>query len=252
MDNLEKPLVLRAIRLKKTAMDVSVSPHGRPWMESTIRRFANRCLPLLIANQAGWCLVNDGRFSVVWDGGGEPSQTQISIGDPAPSEPPVTHFGHGIITWNLPYLFRTPPGWNLLARGPANTPKDGISPLEGIVETDWTHTPFTMNWKLTRPNHEVVFEPGEIICMIVPQRRGELEAFHTEYRDIADLPETWHKFSEWSRSRRAFASNAANRLDWQKHYFRGQAPWGERAPEHQTRLRLRAFEETPPERRDPR
>ena len=38
-------------------------------------------------------------------------------------------FGHGILTWTLPYLFRTPPGYNLLARGPANWPKDGSAHL---------------------------------------------------------------------------------------------------------------------------
>ena len=50
---------------------------------------------------------------------------------------PASHFGDGILTWHLPILFRTPPGYNLLVRGPANYPKDAVSPLEGIVETDW-------------------------------------------------------------------------------------------------------------------
>jgi hypothetical protein len=29
-------------------------------------------------------------------------------------------------------------------------PKDGLAPLEGIVEADWAVVPFTMNWKLIR------------------------------------------------------------------------------------------------------
>ena len=45
--------------------------------------------------------------------------------------PMSSHFGYGILTWTLPYLFRTPPDWNLLARGPSNLPKDGIQALEG-------------------------------------------------------------------------------------------------------------------------
>jgi hypothetical protein len=40
---------------------------------------------------------------------------------------PLSHFGNGILTWNLPLLFRTPPGYNLLVRGPANYPKDAVS-----------------------------------------------------------------------------------------------------------------------------
>jgi hypothetical protein len=237
----DEPPLLRAIRLRKTPMTVEVSSHSRPWMDASPQRFANRCLPLLIANQAGWCLVNDARFSVVWEGGIDPRQTVITFEDQQPAEPPISHFGHGIITWNLPFLFRTPSGWNLLARGPANAPKDGISPLEGIIETDWTFTPFTMNWKLTRPNHEVVFEPGDVICTIVPQRRHDLEAFRTVYRDLADVPEIRRQVREFSQSRRAFAADPANRLAWQKHYFRGEAPWQAPAGEHETRLRLRPF-----------
>ncbi|MGA9676358.1 MAG: DUF6065 family protein, partial [Mycobacterium sp.] len=56
---------------------------------------------------------------------------------------PASHFGDGILTWHLPILFRTPPGYNLLVRGPANYPKDAVSPLEGIVETDWASASFS-------------------------------------------------------------------------------------------------------------
>jgi Family of unknown function (DUF6065) len=31
----------------------------RSWMNSTRKRCANRCLPLLMANQAGWLVVNN-------------------------------------------------------------------------------------------------------------------------------------------------------------------------------------------------
>jgi hypothetical protein len=44
------------------------------------------------------------------------------VGEVSPSA--ISHFGSGILTWNVPYLFRTPPGYNLLVRGPANWPKD--------------------------------------------------------------------------------------------------------------------------------
>lgn len=50
----------------------------------------------------------------------------------------VSHFGAGVVTFTVPYLFRTPPSYNLHVRGPTNMPKDGIYPLEGIVETDWS------------------------------------------------------------------------------------------------------------------
>ncbi len=80
----------------------------------------------------------------------------------------VSHFGHGILTWRLPFLFRTPVDTDLLMRGPANSPKDGIAPLEGMIETDWSPATATMNWQITRPDHVVRFVADEPIAMIVP------------------------------------------------------------------------------------
>ncbi len=90
--------------------------------------------------------------------------TQIELG------PVAAMFGYGIVTWMIPYPFRTDPGWNLLVRGPANHPEDGVSPLEGLVETEdrtvprtmfWSTASFTMSWELTRPGAPVRFEAGE-------------------------------------------------------------------------------------------
>jgi hypothetical protein len=222
-------------------------------MNDTPSRFANRCLPLLVANEAGWVLSNPFGFEATWDGG--PTRESVSIEFEGGVVPPVAnldgHFGHGILTWVVPYLFRTPPGYNLLARGPANWPKDGISALEGLVETDWSTATFTMNWKFTRPDHPVTFEQGEPFCMIVPQRRGELESFHPTVRDVREDPETYKGWKEWLESRhdlqvRKFLSTysdeyAEDRDSWQKNYFQGDLP-GATAQEHQTKLRLRDFE----------
>jgi hypothetical protein len=73
---------------------------------------------------------------------------------------------------------------SLVVRGSANWPKDRACPLEGIVETDWSPATFTMNWKLTRPHWPVDFGENEAICMLVPHRRGELEGFRPEVRNL--------------------------------------------------------------------
>ena len=166
-----------------------------------------------------------------------------------PPYPATSHFGHGILTWHVPYLFRTPPGYNLLARGPANWPKAGAYALEGLVETDWAVATFTMNWKLTAVGQPVAFRVGEPICMLVPQRRGELEAFGTEVRPIEAEPELQDAHRAWTESRARFMaelgepdSEAAKRA-WQKDYFRGRAPDGTAARAHQTKLHLRGFDD---------
>src|SRR3954447_4687991 len=168
---------LVAYRLDPKAPTVEPASRWRGWMNDTDERWANRCLPLLIANESGWVLLNSHAFSAVWSGGRDPGATAIDFeADDVMTPPPVSsHFGYGVITWVVPYLFRTPPGYNLLARGPSNWPKDGIAALDGVIETDWAVATFTMNWKLTRPGQAVRFDVGEPFCFVVPQRRGELE-----------------------------------------------------------------------------
>ncbi len=161
-------------------MDVHIQKASpkRTWMDQTRDRFAYRCLPMVIANQMGWWIPNQVDFNAKWNGGPNPDDVTITMpkgktafGKLLAEDVVVSNFGEGVITFSIPYLFRTPEGTNLWVRGPANFPRDGIQALEGIVETDWSHSTFTMNWKFTRPNHLVRFRPGEPICQIVPIQR---------------------------------------------------------------------------------
>jgi hypothetical protein len=94
---------------------------------------------LLLANSLGWEVLCADAFTARWDGGDRPESVT--------TDKPIAqgHFGAGILTFTLPWLFRTPLGWWLHVRGPANWPKDGIAPLEGLIETDRTAATFTMN-----------------------------------------------------------------------------------------------------------
>jgi hypothetical protein len=238
---------------------VKIVPAGRwrDWMNATPERFANRCLPLLMANQWGWMLLNPAPFEVSWDGGDSKSALTVEYpeGTPAERQIAASHFGFGIVTFVLPDVLSTPPGWNLFARGPTNSPKDGVCALDGLVETDWSAAPFTMNWKLTRPGR-ISFAQDEPICQIAPQRRGELERFRPRFRSLRGRPELARRIVAWSASRIMVrmgkqatrdSGNERWRRLWQEDYFRGRAPTGESSPEHQTMLRLAPFEpEAPP------
>ena len=241
---------LTAYRIHKyPSMPIVPATAMRGWMDNTNDRFAYRCLPLLIANQNGWFIVNTHRIRCVWNGGAGEHDLQVIDrgGPPGTPCPAQSHFGHGVLTFNLNYLFRTPPGWNLWARGPSNWPKDGVTALEGIVETDWSVATFTMNWKLTTAHQPVEFHPGEPICMITPVRRGETESFQPIARDITDVPELAEGFRKWSESRTQFnrdlrkQDSEAAQEKWQKEYLQGFGP-GVKAPQHQTKLVLREFE----------
>ncbi|BBY21118.1 hypothetical protein MSTO_13230 [Mycobacterium stomatepiae] len=215
---------------------------------------------MLIANQSGWELRNPCAFTATWMG--QPGGVDVMI---TPHQRgtdqflPASHFGNGILTWHLPLLFRTPPDYNLLVRGPANYPKDAICALEGIVETDWASASFSMNWKLTRKLMPVRFEVDEPICMIVPQRRGELEEFAPELKSIAADEELHRKYEFFLRSRSRAQQleqlarvDAGEQVQWQGDYTRGRHTDGEAgAPDHQTRRHLRSFaQQQPAERED--
>src|SRR5262249_59430493 len=143
------------------------APISRGWMDHASVRFPYRCLPLVIANQAGWVICSPTGFRAYWYGGPNKEDVEVRY-DNQPDNRIVSHFGAGTITFTIPFLFRTPPGINLWVKGPANWIKDGVQPLEGIVETDWLVSTFTMNWKITRMCEWVRFEAGEPVCMLVP------------------------------------------------------------------------------------
>ncbi|MFI1889310.1 DUF6065 family protein [Streptomyces jumonjinensis] len=252
-DQLDQEPDLVAYRLPDTPdMPIVPAPVQRNWWDAAPLRYAYRCLPLLMANQNGWWILNDNTFTVRWNGGTSTAALSVRYTDgEADRRQAMSHFGHGILTFHVPYLFRTPPGWNLLVRGPANLPKDGAHPLEGLVETDWAVATFTMNWKITRPDADIVFEAGEPLLMLLPQRRGELERFHPAHAPISRMPDAGDHRA-WHDSRMAFAhemlaadpSVAADM--WQRHYMRGTHPAAaEPFPAHQRRLLLRDFTALP-------
>jgi hypothetical protein len=235
------------------APQITPAPISRTWMSEmseTRRGWPNRCLPMLIANQSGWELRNRRAFTATWFGQENGVDVMIQP-DKCDTDQllPLSHFGNGILTWNLPMLFRTPEGYNLLVRGPANYPKDAVYPLEGVVETDWASASFSMSWKLTRKLMPVRFEVDEPICMIVPQRRAELEEFAPELRRIESDEDLQSKHEFFRRSRDASKQieqtarvAAGERVEWQGDYTRGRHRDGEAgADDHQTRRQLRSF-----------
>lgn len=229
------------------------APANRRWMDELPSAFANRCLPLRIANQAGWFIFNTHEIEISWNGGPGIADVRIKNLDAECNTPTwaASHFGHGIVSWLFPIIFRTPLGYNLNVRGPANFFKDGIYPLDGIVETDWATATFTMNWKVTRIGHPIRFGAGEPICMIVPQKRGDIESFSPELRTLDEAPELKIAHNEWRKSRaqflKALEDDEIQGPEYQKHYFKGMRVDGASPfPRHQARLLVRSFQDLRP------
>jgi hypothetical protein len=242
-----QPLIAYQIHDTPSRMTLTPAPIEREWMESAHQRFPYRCLPLNIANQNGWVMTSPTTFSVYWYGGQAPADLEVRFdGPPDPSI--SSHFGSAVVTFSVPYLFRTPPGVNLWAKGPANWIKDGIQPLEGVVETDWLASTFTMNWKMTRVCEWVRFEKGEPYCMLVPVPRGLAESLVPRREALAANPELKEQYHKWEESRKGFLHGLTSRdpeavkRGWQKDYFQGRTQDGKEVETHQTKLNIREFE----------
>ena len=221
----------------------------RDWMDDTPERFAYRCLPLAIANAHGWEILSPCGFTARWNGGQGVEAVEIMVDEGASHRRlPISLFGQGTITFHVEGILRTSEGWNLWVGGPPNAAKDGIAPLGGVIETDWSPYTFTMNWRFTRPNHWVRFEENEPFCFFFPVQRAALADVQPQLRPIDEAPELKAEFEEWDHSRTSFqkwveeAKPSAPAEKWQKLYYRGMRPGGKKGvPDHDTKLRLNGF-----------
>lgn len=230
-------------------MTLKPGPVEREWMDLSDRRQGYRCLPLVMANQSGWVISNPADFVLTWTGGDYPEELKIDFGDNEPHPRVMTHFGHGIVTFRIPWLFRTPPGINLWVKGVSNWTKDGAQPLEAVVETDWAVASFTMNWKMTRLNEPVRFEKGEPICMLVPIPRGLAASLKPAMAPIESNPELEKEYLAWRDSRVQMLEDIKDEpgiapKNWQRKYYQGLTQTGKRFPDHETALELGEFEPT--------
>ncbi len=225
----------------------------RQWMDETQQRFAYKCLPIVMANQAGWVVRIPGGVRATWKGGDGMGEMKIQVvGGPDHFKNQVVGtFGHGIISFTLPWLFRTPEGVGLLVRGVPNTWRAGAVPLEGVVETDWATQAFTMNWRVTTPNKPVVFRAGDPICMLAPFPMDLAESLEPEKKNIREEPEIAAQFAAHiaERKRRHAASRELiaegrteyDRTHWKLDYLKGKSATGERADQHRTNFKLKPF-----------
>lgn len=225
----------------------------RDWMDKTTNRFSYRCLPLIAANSIGWQVKANFGFVAIWNGESSTNAIQIKYSDSIGKRYAFSHFGSGIITFTLPWLFRTSRGHNLFITGPINVPKEHITPLSGIVETDWLPFTFTMNWQITTPNVPVVFQPGEVVCQFFPYPRGYIEKFTALTEPIKNNKEIEKEYNNWHDSRRTINSKISDssipqeerRKIWEKNYFQGVHKDGTKFEEHQVKISACPFMNLP-------
>ncbi len=237
--------LLQAYPLQPFA-SVACGTPKRKWMDQTFENFAYACLPLLMANQLGWDLYCETAFKARWDGSDNSNAIELVFEDENDpfNKQVMSHFGYGIITFNPGILFTTQEGTNLIVKGVANHFKDGIQPLEAMVETDWLPFTFTMNWKFTRANHWISFAKGEPMGRILPYQRSYIETFEPVYKSIKTNPDLENAMQEWGTSRKnhnkKLEEGSAEKAT-EKNYLQGKLKDGKRVNFHQTKISLKPF-----------
>lgn len=243
---------LDCYKIYDTAPAIVPGRARREWMDEFEDRHPYRCLPLSMANSTGWELICPIDLEVTWNGNyyEDAIKFRSPAGDAAINAFAGSHFRSGIFTLHTGYLFRTPPGWHVACSGPPNSPKDGVSALSGVIETDWLPFPFTMNWQMTRPG-TISFKAGEPFCFIWLVQPAQLEAVQPRIHKLDDHAELKAEFKAWAENRADFASRLADNEPgavkdrWQRFYMKGEAATGLKADNHATKRSL----QTPVEER---
>jgi hypothetical protein len=243
---MKEKLQITAYEVVADPMPLVTAQRGREWIEALPDRFAYRCLPLAMANQVGWEILNPVPFTARWNGKDGLDAISIRFHDKE-SALIGSHFGHGVLTFSLGYLFRTSKSHNLYAKGPANRPKDGIAPLEGLIETDWAPFTFTMNWQVTRKRHKVTFDKDEPICCVLPYPRHYIRKFDAELKNLNENAKLYQQYVDWRNKRMTFneelqqEGTEAHKKGWQRTYMKGSDQKGNIFAGHQTKMHLQDF-----------
>lgn len=203
---------------------IEPAPVTRDWMDAYAHGFAYRCIPLMSGNQLGWVLRCPVGFTATYRNDNHGNGIDLAFD----SEPDrwktriMGHFGRGVLTFSLPWLFRTAPNYGLMVRGQTNFFKPGAQALDAFVETDWAFSTFTMNWRLLDLNRTVRFEPGDPVAQIIPYPRDLIEQFTPRQARMETNPELLKAYSAWSLSRREFIDRKdRGPTEWQKDYLKG-------------------------------
>jgi Family of unknown function (DUF6065) len=155
-----------------------------------------------------------------------------------------SHFGSGILTFDVGAIISTCPGYDLWVTGPVNEFKDGIQALSAVIET----------WKFTRPNLKVRFEKGEPFCFFFPIEHGLLERFNPTFKQISEDPDLESQYNFAVRKRALLPSleklrgkeleiedKNRKRLAFQGWYMRGEMPDGTEIVDHKKRIQPKPF-----------
>jgi len=148
----------------------------------------------------GFDLLCPKAFAATWNGG--PNAGDVEIHGPADAAQGFVRGGEeGRLTFHPGAQFKTESDQVLWARGPIDAPKDGLVPVETLIDSSVLPSTFTLSWRFTRPGQTVRFAAGEPFCRVLPYpksglqevalevvRPDDADAFARELQRMIDTP----------------------------------------------------------------
>jgi hypothetical protein len=229
-DESKLSIIAHDVGAHEWGIEIETAPSQREWMSDT-NGHAYKCLPLTSANNLGWVVRCPSSFSAYWDGRNRKNAVRILPHTKEKIKFVQSHFGYGTLTFHPGYIFSTTKNHGLYVKGPTNLPnyksKNGITPLDGLVETDWLQFSFTMNWKFTETRRLVTFYQDDIFCQFFPYPRSYISQFETHTRLIEES-EGFNDSVDHYKEHRRLVNKAIDETgipppkDLQLHYLRGK------------------------------
>jgi hypothetical protein len=200
-----------------------------------------RCLPLTIGNQYGFTVSSEFDIAFEWNGGDRPEDLKIYLNEELNETDNIkypnisSHFGHGIMTVNTPFFFRTPPGVNLMTINPPNYIIPNVTPMTGVVETDNLRRSFTFNLKIQIPNIRTHIPAGYPIGAFIPVPRYYCDNFKLEFAENIFskeiINEELQADKDANKHRNEIEPTLKNGVG--KHYMQGKDVYGNKFKDHQ-------------------
>jgi hypothetical protein len=199
-----------------------------------------RCLPLTIGNQYGFIVSSEFDITFEWNGGDSIDSIFFKFdenkGDLNKLYPRIeTHFGHGIITINTPYSFKTPPGVNLITMNPPNYVIPNVTVMTGVIETDNLRRSFTFNLKIQMPNIRTTIPAGYPLAAFMPIPRYYCDKFNLDFAENLFNKELVDKEIKAEKDAGDYRQTIERTLKHGvgKHYMQGKDVYGNTFKDHQ-------------------
>jgi hypothetical protein len=222
--------------------------HKRTWFTPHFYH----CLPLSIGNMQGFSISLPFEIELFWNGGNEEKDLKIiaKVEEQYIEEyfgvnciSLSSHFGHGIVTINLPIQLKTPPGINLMTLAAPNFPLSGLSAMTGVVESDNLRFTFTINLKVTIPNAPIIIEKNYPIASLLPIPRYFCDSFELKNAiDIFDKKIVDNEVEVVYQHTEKREESNKNKSGQDKIYYNGMDVLGNKFKDHQLPKKKKRFD----------